>query len=60
MKVSIHLSCGPKGSFTPSNYVALTGKMGMQPILPITVTVKKIKGAIHQCYGDSDGFTQCE
>ena len=30
--------------------------MGMQPILPITVPVKKIKGVvIHQCYGDGDG-----
>ena len=32
--------------------------MGMQPILPITVTVKKIKGAARQCYGG--GVVQCE
>ena len=32
----------------------------MQPILPITVPVKKIKGAAHQCYGDSDEVVRCE
>ena len=49
-----------KGSFTSSDYVMLTGKMGMQPILPITVTVKKIKGTARQCYGDDDRVVQCE
>ena len=34
--------------------------MGMQPILSITVSIKKIKGAAHQCYGDSDGVVRCE
>ena len=32
----------------------------MQPILPVTLTVKKIKGAAHQSYGDSDGVVRCE
>ena len=36
------------------------GKMGMQPILPVTVLVKKIKGAAHQCYGHGDGVVRCE
>ena len=30
----------------------------MQPIIPVTVTVKKIKGAAHQRYGD--GVARCE
>ena len=34
--------------------------MGMQAILPTTVPIKKIKGAIHQCYGDRDGIVWCE
>ena len=34
--------------------------MGIQPILPITVTVKKIKDAAHKCYGDGDGVVLCE
>ena len=34
--------------------------MGMQPILPVTVPVKKIKGATHQCYGGGDGGIRCE
>ena len=35
--------------------------MGMQPILPITVPIKKIiKGATHQHYGDGDGIAWCE
>ena len=34
--------------------------MGMQPIVPVTVSVKKIKGATHQSYGDGDGVVQCE
>ena len=28
--------------------------MGIPPILPITVPLKKIKVASHQCYGDGD------
>ena len=40
--------------------VMLTDKMGMQTILAITVSVKKIKGAAHQCYGDNGGAIQCE
>ena len=32
----------------------------MQPILRITVPVKKIKGAAHQCYGGSDGVVLYE
>ena len=34
--------------------------MGMQSILPVTVPVKKIKGAARQCYGYGDGVVQCE
>ena len=34
--------------------------MGMQPILPITVPVKKNKGAAHQYYGDGDEVIWCE
>ena len=41
-----------KALFTPSDPVTsnamLTSKMGMQPILPIADSVKKIKGAAHQ------------
>ena len=54
---------GPKGLFTLNDSVTnvtLTGKMGMQPILPVTVPIKKIKGATHQCYGDGDGVVRCE
>ena len=36
------------------------GKMGMQPIPPTTVPVKKIKGLAHQCYGDGDGVVSCK
>ena len=50
-----------KGLFTPSDPIMVTvtnvmliGKMGMQPILPITVPVKKIKGAARQCNNDGD------
>ena len=57
----------PQGSFTPSasipvtvRNVTLMGKIGMQPILPITVPVKKIKGATRQCFGDGDGVIRCE
>ena len=35
-------------------------KVGIQPILPVTVTVKKIKGVARQCYGDGDEVIQCE
>ena len=56
-----------KGLFTPSDLfpvtvidVMLTGKMNMQPILAVTVPVKKIKGAARQCYGEGDGIVQCE
>ena len=34
--------------------------MGMQPILPVKVPIKKLKGATHQCYNDSDGVVRCE
>ena len=34
--------------------------MGMQPILPITMLVKKIKSAARQCYGDGAGDVRCE
>ena len=48
------------GPFTPSDFVTvtitvtdvkLTGKIGMQPVLPIA---KKIKGAARQRYSDDD------
>ena len=55
--------CQDKGSFTPSDSVTnvtLMGKMGTQPILPVTVSIKKIKGAARQCYGDGDRVVQCE
>ena len=34
--------------------------MGIQPILPITVPFKKMKGAARQCYVDGDGVVRCE
>ena len=34
--------------------------MDMQPILPVTVPVKKIKGAARQRYGDGDGVVRCK
>ena len=50
-----------KGSFTPSDFplrqrrnATLTDKMGMQPILAITVSVRKIKDAVLQHYVDID------
>ena len=56
-----------KGLFTPSDSVTVTvtnvtftGKMRMQPFLPIAVPVKKIKGATHKCYSDGDGVVRCE
>ena len=55
------------GWFTPSNSVTvtitivmLTGKTGKQPILPVAVPIKMIKGAAHQCYRDNDGVVRCE
>ena len=38
----------------------LMAKMGMQPILPVTVPIKKIKGDFSKCYGDGDGVIRCE
>ena len=38
----------------------MTVKMARQPFLPITVSVKKIKGTAHQCYGDDDRIAWCE
>ena len=32
----------------------------MQPILPITVPVKNVKGVARQCYVDGDGIARCE
>ena len=32
----------------------------MQPILPVTLLVKKIKGAARQHHGDGDGVVWCE
>ena len=56
-----------KGPSTLADYadaietnIALTGKIDLQPILSVTVPVKKIKGAFHQCYVDSNGVAQCE
>ena len=34
--------------------------MGMQPILPTTLSVKITKGATRQCYSDGDGVVRCE
>ena len=34
--------------------------MGYIPILPVTLPIKKIKGAVSQCYGDRDGVVWCE
>ena len=34
--------------------------MGVEPVLPITVAGKKIKGAAHQYYGGSDRVVRCE
>ena len=34
--------------------------MGMQPILLITLPVKKIKSAVRQHYGDGDAVIWCE
>ena len=35
-------------------------QMGLQPVLPVTVPIKKIEGAHRQCYGDGDGVVRCE
>ena len=32
----------------------------MEAIPPVTVSVKKIKGAARQCYGDGGGIVWCE
>ena len=34
--------------------------MGMQPILSVTVPIKKIKDAARQCYSDGDGVVRRE
>ena len=49
----------PRDSVTVTN-VTLTGKSDRQPILSITVPVKKIRGATRHCYGDCDGAIRCE
>ena len=49
----------PNDSVTVTNGT-LTDLIGMQPILPITVPVKMIKGAACQCYVDCDGAIRCE
>ena len=36
------------------------GKTGMQPILLVTVSVRKIKGVDRQHYAGSDGDARCE
>ena len=40
--------------------ITLMGKVGVQLILPITVPIKKIRGAACQCYVDSNGVVRCE
>ena len=34
--------------------------MSLQPILPVTEPINKMKGAVRQCYGDGDGVVRCE
>ena len=34
--------------------------MGMQPILPVSVSVKKIKGVARQHYSNGEGVVRCE
>ena len=34
--------------------------MGTQPILPVSLPIKKIKGAAHQHYSEGDGVIWCE
>ena len=50
----------PTGLFEVCSHVTLKGKMGMQPILPVTLPVKKIKGAARQYYGDDDRAIWCK
>ena len=38
----------------------MMAKMDMQPILSVTVPVRKIKGTVHQYYVDYDGVVRCE
>ena len=56
-KVCSHRTTPPLVTVTN---ITLTGKMGMQPILPVTMPIKKIKVATRQCYGDADGVVRCE
>ena len=54
---------GLSGLFTPSDSVTnvtLTGRVGMEPILPITVPVKKIKNAARQRLSDADRVALCK
>ena len=51
------------GSFTTSDSVTVTvtkGSVDRQNGGPVTVPVRKIKGAAAQCYGDGDGLVRCE
>ena len=41
-------------------FVTLTGKMGMQPTMSVTVPIKRIKDAARQCYSDGDGVVRRE
>ena len=38
----------------------MTVKMARQPFLPVTVSVKKIKGTAHQFYADCDRVALCD
>ena len=38
----------------------LISKDSFTLILPVTMPVKKRKGAARQCYGDGDGVVRCE
>ena len=57
----------PKGLFTLGHHVTITitnvtfmGKLIMQPILLVTVSVKTIKGAARQHCGDSVVVIRCK
>ena len=54
---------GDKCLFTHSDSVMdpsiLMGEMGMQPIFPVIISVKRIKGDTGQWYGDGDGVSRC-
>ena len=43
------------GNREAGGFVNSAVKIGMQPILPVTLLVKKIKGAARQRYVDGDG-----